>query len=100
MNRREFKQHIEKLQREQRSKSGEVCDFCGQPPGTWVFLAHKAYAGWENDIPMEFAPEWVACEECKPLIEANNREALIERACHGFAVSFVTQDVPAEVRND
>jgi hypothetical protein len=97
MTNQEFKAYIERLQREQHTKFGEVCDFCGVPPGRWVFLAKKVAARWaDDDLPMVFEPEWTACDVCKALIEKRDRAGLLQQAVSTAGKSYIMKDMPRE----
>lgn len=101
MNNQEFKSYVERLQREQKTKFGEVCDFCGIPPGRWVFLAKAVRAMWAGDsVPFVFAPEWTACDACKTLIEKRDRNGLIEQAVSTAGKSYIQKDMPRELVMD
>jgi hypothetical protein len=41
------------------------CEFCGSRIVKWIYPAER---------------DWLACEKCYGLIEADNREALLDRA--------------------
>jgi hypothetical protein len=42
------------------------CDFCGSPTARWSFPARDR--------------RWAACEKCRAAVEADDREALLERS--------------------
>lgn len=65
----------------------EVCDFCtctpvvvGYPCGLVMFETPDGIHA--SDTP------WAACELCQPLIEADDRDALVQRALGGFTAEF------------
>jgi hypothetical protein len=99
-NPKEFKVYIDRLKQEQRSKVGAVCDFCGTPPGRWLFMGRPAIDGPETDLPFLFEPEWAACEACKVLILNRDRDGLLERAVEMVDHSIMSRDVSPEQKAD
>lgn len=52
-----------------------ICDFCGAPEPKWAFPASrfKLAVGFSEG-------GWAACEECRQLVDAGDREGLVRRA--------------------
>lgn len=55
------------------------CDFCSEPNPGWCYPA-QTFQGPTigKDLYVSVA-EWGACDTCHDLIEANDREALVDR---------------------
>lgn len=58
-----------------RETLNPICDFCGSPGPKWEFPASRF------KLPVGFSEgSWAACEECRTMIETEDREGLAQRA--------------------
>jgi hypothetical protein len=57
-----------------------VCDFCSKPEVKWSFLAETFIAFTTPTIVGSSVGNWAACDECRLLVEAENKERLLERS--------------------
>lgn len=73
----------------------DVCDFCTQTPVVWTFptrdrfdtgrllaLGHPTHP--VMDITMTSFGWWAACEQCKRLVQADDRHALASRSANNM----------------
>lgn len=80
-------------------KGDGVCDFCSArdelkrfPCRTFsVFIKLENGSEFEN----RFVGGWAACTICAPLVESQQKEALVQRA---FATFHVRRPIPKEIR--
>lgn len=64
-----------------------VCDFCSSPEPSFQFRAHVIEIVFGAQYHAISSPYWTACEECKQLIEQNDRDGLALRSLAGLRVS-------------
>lgn len=64
-----------------------LCDFCSAPGPFEAFEVPDFDIGYGQ----ESTGGWAACEGCAPLVKANDRKGLIERACAGLTFSKWTR---------
>ena len=59
-----------------------ICDFCSGPNPAWRYPATT----FRDSFGSKSVEDWLACEACHAMIEAGDREGLIERAfrCPGI----------------
>jgi len=59
-----------------------ICDFCSSANPLWRYPA----ATFHDSFGSKSVEDWLACEACHAMIEAGDREGLIERAfrCPGI----------------
>lgn len=62
-----------------RGKSNLQCDFCSNDDPQWVFAANRLTSGEPRKCW-----RWLACNECRDLIAANNWDGLYERSAKGM----------------
>lgn len=81
-----------------------ICDFCTASPAPHLFeikpFVVVAYAADEQGVTgpfpaQAFAGDWAACTACRDLIEADEREALLDRAMETSPIVLL---VPPEER--
>jgi hypothetical protein len=63
----------------------EVCDFCTSTPVVAGYPCGLVVIETPAGIQASRTP-WAACELCAPLIDAGDRDGLVERALGGFIV--------------
>lgn len=75
-----------------------ICDFCSSPVVRWTF--HVLPIPIVVDTPVGVLncsnDDWAACLPCKLLIDAGNREDLLERTLHTYPTEIRFE---AEVRD-
>lgn len=72
----------------------EVCDFCNEAAPTWQFPAEDVsttfeVAGDAEEI-LNSRGSWLACDECRELIVAGKRDALVSRSMESIMRMDVT----------
>jgi len=60
--------------------STSVCDFCSAPDVTWQYPARSFVAYAVNGVVGQSVGDWAACRVCHELIEAGDRQGLLERS--------------------
>lgn len=76
------------------------CDFCNKPGPDWTYPAQPFRGRFhdpEDTLSEAFGSDggWAACDECHALIEAGDKEALVEqtmRSPHSFVPGLVEGD--------
>src|SRR5690348_4716453 len=57
-----------------------ICDFCSAKSAPWVYKA-ETYVAWESKYLNGLSVgDWAACDSCKKLIDAGDREGLTRRS--------------------
>jgi thiamine phosphate synthase YjbQ (UPF0047 family) len=56
-----------------------VCSFCGDSPAVAWFEGPRFRNVVDSADEVRTGEAWVACAVCRALVEANDREALVER---------------------
>lgn len=60
-----------------------VCDFCSTPNPRWSYPT-KDFTSAYDGFDVELRGGWAACDECKRLIDHEDRIKLVDRAMDGF----------------
>lgn len=67
------------------------CDFCGEQDPKWVYPVDDFTQELDPASPYKFEIEmlgsWSACQKCYELIEADNRESLLDHSLKAFGIS-------------
>lgn len=71
-----------------------VCDFCAATPVAFAYPCGLVLIASELGTHATSDP-WSACLECHALIEADDRDALVQRALSNFLVEAGEQPAPA-----
>ncbi len=64
------------LQRRMEIVGAGICDFCMSPRPAWCYPAMS----FLDALGSKSVGDWLACAECHGLIEAGDRDGLLERA--------------------
>ena len=72
------------------TRTEPVCDFCSSPHPRWNYPAASFDAESDEGTLGRSTGDWVACEDCHVLIEADNRIGLAERA---IAIPSIQQNM-------
>lgn len=82
----EWTWHARKQRWELRPQPGEnlLCDFCSGTPVVAAFDVIRDVAIQVPNIPASTDDAWAACETCCALVEAEDRDALLERSIRTF----------------
>jgi hypothetical protein len=57
-----------------------ICDFCSEPNVSWRYPAENFVAYVVADVVGQSVGDWAACGICHGLIEAGDRNGLLERS--------------------
>jgi hypothetical protein len=60
--------------------STSLCDFCSEPHATWRYPARTFVAYVAAGFVGQSVGDWAACGACHALIEAGDRNGLLERS--------------------
>lgn len=71
-------------------RKDQVCDFCSSRYPRWCYPAATFDAQADGNLLGVSNGDWLACEECRRLIEADDRVGLAERA---IAIPSIQQNV-------
>lgn len=56
------------------------CDFCSVPGPEWRYPARSFVAYCAPNVAGESVGDWAACDQCRALIEADDRRGLAQRS--------------------
>lgn len=65
-----------------------ICDFCSARDAPWVMQAETYVTFSSATLVAQSVGDWAACETCKRLIDANDREGLAKRASESFLYEY------------
>jgi hypothetical protein len=75
---------LNKKAHEHSAKHGEICDFCGDAPTTWVHYTSRFLLPFDPPVPgvegMKVEPEWATCQVCHEMIERGDKAGMRVRA--------------------
>ena len=60
--------------------SNHICDFCSEPKVAWRYPAQSFLAYVVAGVVGQSVGDWAACRICHGLIEAGDRDGLLDRS--------------------